>query len=63
MTEFPLLKPNGELYITVCKDGNKLLIKNIGEGNFSVNFDIKILDQLIEALQNIKFERWAEGDK
>lgn len=59
--EYPIVKPDGSVYMTVCKEGNLLVIKGIGPDKMRVNFDIKVTDQLLEALQNIKFERFVEG--
>jgi cysteine synthase len=60
--EYPIVKPDGSVYMTVCKEGNQLKIKGIGSEKLSVTFDIKVTDQLLEALQNIKFERFVEGN-
>jgi hypothetical protein len=55
MLERDIIKPNGEVYMTVAVDGNQAQFKNFGQEKWTINFDVKTLDQVIPALQEINF--------
>jgi hypothetical protein len=54
-----IVKPNGEVYMTVDSEGSFVQFKNFGPNKLTINFDVKALEQLIPALQEIYFYDWC----
>jgi hypothetical protein len=55
MLDRDIVKPNGAVYMTVSTSGNLVEFKNFGPDKITVMFDVKTLDQVIPALQEINF--------
>ena len=55
MLEKDIVRPNGQVYMTVATTNNFVEFRNFGPERMTVVFDIKTLDQVIPALNAINF--------
>ena len=55
MLEKDIVRPNGQVYMTVATTNDLVEFRNFGPKSMTVVFDIKTLDQVIPALQAINF--------
>ena len=53
--EKKIVRPSGDVYMTVVANGDNIEFRNFGGANYTVRFDAKVLDQLVPFLSEVNF--------
>lgn len=55
MMEKKIIASNGSEYMTVVLNGENIEFRNFGGANYTIRFDVKVLDQLVPFLSEVNF--------
>jgi hypothetical protein len=57
--ERKIVRPDGSQYMTAVHTGEFIEFRNFAANNYTVRFDVKVLDQLVPFLNEVQFWRKA----
>lgn len=60
--EKQIVRPNGNVYMTVYTDGDVVEFRNFTSRGLTIRFDAKVLDQLLPFLTEVNFWRKSQND-